>query len=90
MRDSMHCIAFDGAIWKGVSNEDAKNKHLEWYVWALTTYLQEVDESFPGYVDAGWITVNSLLTAPGITGNSVTDSWAVAPNVPFDGHALAC
>eukprot|EP00972_Heterocapsa_arctica_P006237 916287-Heterocapsa_arctica.AAC.1 len=89
MKDSMHCVLWQGAVWKGPTNEASKNEMLSSYVRHLVTLLKGVDENHPGYADKGYITVNSLLTAPPVAGTHPYDSWAPAPGEQFDGHVLA-
>eukprot|EP00972_Heterocapsa_arctica_P115436 16447712-Heterocapsa_arctica.AAC.1 len=40
MKDAMHCVLLQGAVWKGTTNETSKNKMLSSYVRHLVTLLK--------------------------------------------------
>eukprot|EP00972_Heterocapsa_arctica_P035235 5186115-Heterocapsa_arctica.AAC.1 len=86
--DPMIYIIVEDAVWKGSEDIYAKEKHLNWYVDALTRYLRSVNPDTNGYTANGWVTVQSVLLAPNVYGVDPKKSWAVSEDNPFDGHAL--
>eukprot|EP00972_Heterocapsa_arctica_P008358 1221427-Heterocapsa_arctica.AAC.1 len=54
----------------------------------LVDFLTSVNED--NNQGNGWVTVNSLLTAPNVAGTNGLKSWSPGPGEEFTGDTLAC
>jgi hypothetical protein len=84
MTDAMHCVRRDGTPW----NDEIREDHITWYLRNLLHVLRSVTPQHPGYVESGWITVNSLLTHEDGSDRTVDHTWAPGRGCRFNGDTL--
>eukprot|EP00972_Heterocapsa_arctica_P105070 15480898-Heterocapsa_arctica.AAC.1 len=75
-------------MWNGPTNGNLKNTLLASFHKLVVEFLQGIDEDFNK--GNGWVTVNSLLTSPGVAGTDPRSSWSPAVGEEFTGDTLAC
>eukprot|EP00972_Heterocapsa_arctica_P107791 15875418-Heterocapsa_arctica.AAC.1 len=64
MTDNKHCVTSGDAKWNGPTNANLKDKLMDKFTERLVDFLTSVNED--NTQGNGWVTVNSLLTAPNV------------------------